>query len=103
MAKRLPAGLRYVRSDWANPIFNKRKQKATTPERTPEEKGRYEEIMKKADAHFNRPFEPGERGYMGPEPIDPQQRALSKIVDREARIAVEGDTDSNHDNLEDGK
>lgn len=29
-----------------------------------------------------------------------QRRALEKLVDREARIAVEGDTDSNHDNIE---
>lgn len=29
-----------------------------------------------------------------------QNRALEKLVDREARIAVEGDTDSNHDNIE---
>jgi hypothetical protein len=32
-----------------------------------------------------------------------QRRALTKLVDREARIAVEGDTDTNHDNLEDPK
>lgn len=29
------------------------------------------------------------------------QQALNKLVDREARISVEGDTDLNHDNLED--
>lgn len=28
------------------------------------------------------------------------QRGLTKIVDAEARVAVEGDTDLNHDNLE---
>lgn len=29
-----------------------------------------------------------------------QARAIEKLADREARIAVEGDTDTNHDNLE---
>lgn len=29
-----------------------------------------------------------------------QSRGLTKIVDAEARVAVEGDTDLNHDNLE---
>lgn len=29
-----------------------------------------------------------------------QRRAQEKIKDREARIAVEGDTDTNHDNIE---
>jgi hypothetical protein len=32
-----------------------------------------------------------------------QRRSIAKLVDREARIAVEGDTDANHDNLEDPK
>ena len=29
-----------------------------------------------------------------------QYRAFTKLVDREARVAVEGDTDMNHDNVE---
>lgn len=100
MAKRLPAGLKAIRTDWANPFFRKPKVKATTPERTPEQRAAYEATMAKIDAHFNRPLEPGERGYAGPAEANPQQRALTKLVDREARIAVEGDTDSNHDNIE---
>lgn len=32
---------------------------------------------------------------------NPATPALGKLVDREARVAVEGDTDANHDNLED--
>lgn len=74
--------------------------RAQTPERTPEQRAAYEATMAKADAHFNRPLEPGERGYAGPAEANPQQRALSRLVDREARIAVEGDTDLNHANLE---
>jgi hypothetical protein len=100
MAKRLPAGLKTVRSDWANPFWRRPNSAPATRERTPEEKAAYDAIMAKAENHFNRPLEPGERGYKGPVDEPPQQRALSKIVDREARIAVEGDTDSNHDNLE---
>lgn len=31
---------------------------------------------------------------------DAKTRAITKIEDRKARIAVEGDTDLNHDNVE---
>jgi hypothetical protein len=73
----------------------RRKRMATlaAAQRSTEEKLRQDAVMEAAISHMNRPLEPGERGY----------RALDKLVDREARIAVEGDTDGNHDNLEGGQ
>lgn len=74
------------------PGFAKRRQEKllTSARRSPEERARQDAVMEAAIAHMNRPIEPGERGY----------RALDKLVDREVRIAVEGDTDGNHDNIE---
>ena len=77
------------------PGFAKRRQEKlmASARHSPEEQLRQDAVMEAAISHMNRPLEPGERGY----------RALDKLVDREARIAVEGDTDGNHDNLEGGE
>lgn len=37
------------------------------------------------------------------EELDEGDRALAREKDRSARVAVEGDTDLNHDNIEGGK
>jgi len=83
---RLPAGLRKVRGDWANPLFAKPRAKPPVF-LTGEQRAAYEERLAELEAGWSRP-------------VEPQTRAIEKIVDREARIAVEGDTDSNHDNME---
>lgn len=66
-----------------------RKHEATMKvnQQTPEQKASWDKIMNDMEARWNAP-------------ADPQQRALEKVKDREARFAVEGDTDLNHDNVE---
>lgn len=78
----------------------RRRPKPSVPVRTPEEKAT---DRARAD-DFLRSMAPV--WGVAPEHVDmwidnPEAyRALNKIVDREARVAVEGDTDLNHDNVE---
>lgn len=70
----------------------KREQLHAQSQTTPEQKAAVEKIHADLEARWNRPFEPGERGYKPPVDQSGQERALEKLVDTEARIAVEGDT-----------
>jgi hypothetical protein len=77
------AGLKTLRHAWQDTDYRP-KPKAPLPQpKTPEqlaaEDRRIAEFLERSGC--NRP-------------------ALNKIIDREARVAVEGDTDLNHDNIE---
>lgn len=72
MAQRI-AGLKSSRVGWKNPLYSRPRVAKTYPSPSEEEQRRRQEQMD---------------GF------------LTMIRDREARVAVEGDTDGNHDNFE---
>lgn len=82
---RLPNGLRKVGGGWKGP-FSRARPKPVSVVPTPEEVA-----QRIAD---NERFTQRMLSELG------ANRGLDKIKDREARIAVEGDTDLNHDNIE---
>ena len=97
---RLPNGLRKVAGGWNDPFRRKSRLKSVAPAapaRTPEEieaafeakRIETDEFIRRSTADFNSYVEQVR-----------QSKALAKIVDAEARVAIEGDTDLNHDNVE---
>jgi hypothetical protein len=91
---------------WKDPNYRapvKRAPVARTPEQIKAEQAERDDFMRSMAASWG----------VAPEDVDlwindpvayrhkiDQQRALTKIEDRKARTAVEGDTDLNHDNVE---
>lgn len=97
---RLPKGLRKVAGGWNDPFRRVRQLRTVAPAapaRTQEEidaafeakRIETDEFIKRQTADFNAYVETVR-----------QSRGLAKLVDAEARVAVEGDTDLNHDNVE---
>lgn len=82
---RLPNGLRKVGSGWKGPFYRAR------PKPVPVMPTAEEVAQRMAD---NERFTQRMLSELR------ANRGLDKIKDREARIAVEGDTDLNHDNIE---
>jgi hypothetical protein len=83
-------GLRtYVGGSWRNPLYARaKKTPVPIPQRSAEEiEASTQRFLAMIDQR---------RQSNG-------QKALEKLVDREARTVVEGDTDLNHDNLEGGE
>jgi hypothetical protein len=77
------AGLKTLRHGWQDPFYRPKQQAAPQAPMTPEQKARHEQLI----ADFL-----DRAGCNSP--------ALNRIKDMEARVAVEGDTDLNHDNIE---
>lgn len=97
-------GLRTYRGDshLTNVLFKKPKV-GRRPEIDPAERqARSDATLALAEEMFNRPRQPGRVGFTGPAQQSPQDRAIEKLKDSEARQAAEGNTDLNHDNLEGG-
>lgn len=88
---RLPSGLRKSSGGYKHPLYARpaKRKVSVVPSLTPEE---IAEKRAKSDAFIAEFME--RAGWNKPSP------ALEKIADREARVAVEGDTDLNHDNVE---
>lgn len=81
---RLPNGLRKMTHGWKDPLWRppvKREQPPVTDEHRAKIQKLNDDFIEKAG--WNKPRDP-----------------LEKIEDRKARDAVEGDTDLNHDNVE---
>ena len=89
---RLPNGLRKSSGGYKHPLYARpaKRKVSVVPTLTPEE---IAEKRAKSDA-FIADFV--ERAGWN-KPATPAQ---AKVADREARVAVEGDTDLNHDNVE---
>lgn len=84
---RLSAGLRIARGGYMHPLYLHRRSGAAQAEVVSEEQAaRRREDNERFAARMVAEME--------------ASRGLSKLVDREARAAVEGDTDLNHDNIE---
>lgn len=97
---RLPKGLRKVAGGWNDPFRRVRQLRTVAPAapaRSQEEldaayeakRLETEEFIRRSTADFNSYVEQVR-----------QSKALAKLVDAEARVAIEGDTDLNHDNVE---
>jgi hypothetical protein len=81
------AGLKTLRHGWQDPDYRKSsKPKLVAVPKTPEQLAADKKFM---DDYLDR------MGCNTP--------ALNRIKDMEARVAVEGDTDLNHDNIEAGQ
>ena len=94
----LMPGIRGLRTwsgkNWKHPLYQKRKpverpEPILTDEERAAQRARMDKIVDDFIAAANARLQPPP----GPTPLD-------KIVDREARVSVEGDPDLNHDNLE---
>lgn len=89
-------GLRTVSGNSViNPLYGRRRRRVPFVPLTEEQKQAQLEAAERSTARFLE--------AMNARFAQNGQRALEKLVDREARVAVEGDTDLNHDNLEGGE
>lgn len=83
---RMPAGLRKARGDYMNPLYRRPAKAPAAVVASEEEISRRREDNARFEARMISEME--------------ASRGLGRLVDREARAAVEGDTDLNHDNIE---
>ena len=81
---RMPSGLRKAAGGWRNPL-DKRREPIQQPQRSPEDAAATREFYRKLREDLIR---------------QQSNPSLDKVVDSYARVAVEGDTDMNHDNVE---
>lgn len=77
------AGLKTLRHGWQDPFYRPKQKAPQLQQTTPESLAATDRMI----ADFL-------------ERTGCNSRGLTKLVDREARVAVEGDTDFNHDNIE---
>lgn len=91
---RMPNGLRKSRGDYMHPLYASKPKPAAAPVKvySPEEVERLRAIRDaEADAFIAR---------QSAKYRQPLTDTHPKVADRAARVAVEGDTDLNHDNVE---
>lgn len=91
---------------YSHPLFHRPKKPlppAKTPEEIAAERARHEsgmkEIFRDIAPKWGVPPEDFEEWYAD-EAAYSQRKAMEKLADQEARKAVEGETDLNHDNME---
>lgn len=105
--KRLPKGLTQGRPDHTHPLYRRRNPFASVPTNEQVEQRRQASVSamdgilrEQAVSKWGVAPEDVDKFMSDPDGYRNQQRVAERRKDREARIAVEGDTDANHDNLE---
>lgn len=103
-------GFKTISHSWKDPFYRKPPKPmaiARTPEQIAEAEDKRKDMMRGFGRQLGVPeadlevFAAGNGAYRDLlDEREAQARALTKIADREARVAVEGDTDLNHDNVE---
>ena len=94
---RLPSGLRKLGGRWMDPNYRKPMKRAAPKPMTTEE---VEAYRNRTDIEMAAFIERQSADFDAYVERVRQSQALARIVDSEARVSVEGDTDLNHDNVE---
>lgn len=104
---RLPKGLAKGRSDHMHPLYRRRNPFSSVPTNEQVEQRRQASVSamdgilrEQAVSKWGVAPEDADKFISDPDGYRTQQRVAEKLKDRGARIAVEGDTDANHDNIE---